>query len=140
MLPWLVGAAVVAGVGYMASGSSDDDDDYEECMYCSKRVYRDDMCRRHYREEQEEEKERLKRNNEQSNRRKVESEIQSFKQTSQRQIRNKYGVDISFDNHKVTIADDGNLAQLENTIKEFKTQNKDIEKLLKDLESEKNAI
>ena len=139
MLPWLVGAAVVAGVGYMASSSSDDDD-YEECMYCSRKVYRNDMCRKHYREEQEEEKERLKCNNEQSNRRKIESEIQSFKQTSQRQIRNKYGVDISFDNHKVTIADGGNLAEFENAIKELKTQNKDIEKLLKDLESEKNAI
>jgi len=135
-LPWLIGAAVVAGVGYMASG----DDEPEECMYCSRKVYRDGMCRRHYREEQEEERENLRRENERENRRQIESEILSFKQISQRQIRNKYGVNISFDNHKVTIVDGGNLAQLENAIKELKTQNKEMEKLIKDLQGEKDAL
>jgi len=138
MLPWLVGAAVVAGVSYMASG----DDEPEECIYCSKPVYRNDLCRRHYREEQREERESLIREQERDNKRQIESEISSFKQTSQRQIRNKYGVDISFSGKSVDISDtnNGQIAHLKSYITELESENIAIENLLNDIQSEKNAI
>jgi len=138
MLPWLVGAAVVAGVSYMASG----DDEPEECIYCSKPVYRNDMCRKHYRAEQREERESLIREQERDNKRQIESEISSFKQTSQRQIRNKYGVDISFSGKSVDISDtnNGKVANLKSYITELESENIAIENLLNDLQSEKNAI
>jgi len=139
MLPWLVGAAVVAGVGYLASR----DDEPEECMYCSREVYRDGMCRRHYREEQEkEEREAARRSQERDEKRRIESEIESFKITSKKQIENKYGTNISFSGKSVNIlgSENGKSGYLKEHISQLKSENSEIQNLVNDLQREKDAV
>lgn len=73
---------------------------------------------------------------------KVQSEIEIFKDSAKRQIGSKYNVDISFNGKSVNISDtnNGKISHLKNYISELETQNEEIEKLLKDLQSEKNAV
>jgi len=135
MLPWLVGAGFLY-VGYKLLSSDDnDDDDYEECIYCSRREYRDGLCRKHYME-------KLREREERSRKREIESEIQSFKENSKRQIKNKYGVDISYSNSDVIISNSkkGKIKDLEDHISKVRAENKNIENLIKDLQRAKNEI
>ena len=94
-LPWLIGGAIVAGIAYAAS-----EDD--ECKWCDGKVYKNGLCRSCYMEELEDERrsaqEEAQRALKREENRRIESEIESFKKTSRRQIKNKYGVEISFDN------------------------------------------
>lgn len=122
MLPWLIGAAVVAGVGYMASSSDssdDDDDDYE---------------RAERRREREREEER--------NRKNLKSEIDDFKNLSKRQIKDKYGIGISFTDAKVNLPDNGNskIAHFKEFSKELEKDNLEIQTLISDLQKDRNAI
>jgi len=72
----------------------------------------------------------------------IESEIESFKETSMRQIGNKYGVEISFSKADVNIASDSNgkIAHIKNNISKLETENIDIENLLSNLQRAKDAI
>ena len=148
MLPWLVGAAVVAGVGYLASGSdsSDDDDDYE----------REERRQRRQRREKEREPERNKQN--------IQSEINNFKNISKRQIKDKYGIIISFNDtasfnnffdiahamntihtpytDNINIENDANskITHLKNSIKEIESENSEILTLISDLKKARDAV
>ena len=151
MLPWLIGAAVVAGVGYMASGSDTndyDDDDYE-------------------REERREKRERKREKEREEDA--LKSEIDSFKKTAIKQILNKYQIQISFKSPTensshlssilnqqptmfynrteklqttVYIVDDNQsqITNLKNSILSLKTENNEIQNLINDLQKAKNAI
>jgi len=72
----------------------------------------------------------------------IESEIESFKETSRRQIDNKYGVEISFNNANVSIESnsDGELANFKNSITNLDNENRDIENLIDDLQRAKNEV
>ena len=128
MLPWLIGAAVVAGVGYMASSSDssdDDDDDYERAER------RRERARRREREREEE-----------RNRKNLKSEIDDFKNLSKRQIKDKYGIGISFTDAKVNLPDNGNskIAHFKEFSKELEKDNLEIQTLISDLQKDRNAI
>lgn len=72
--------------------------------------------------------------------RRIESEIKSFKETSKRQIDNKYGIAISFNKANVNIESnsDGKLAHFKDTITSLNDANKDIENLIADLQRAKS--
>ena len=95
-----------------------------------------------YEDDYEERREELQREEKRSRRREVESEIQSFKENSKRQIKNKYGVDISYSNSNVKISNSkkGNIKDLEDHISKVRAENKNIENLIKDLQRAKNEI
>ena len=72
----------------------------------------------------------------------IESEIQSFKENSEEQIKNKYGVEISFSKADINIVSNSNgkLAHLKNSITELADANKDMQHLIADLQRAKNEI
>ena len=138
-LPWLIGGAIVAGIAYAAS-----EDD--ECKWCDGKVYKNGLCRSCYMEELEDERrsaqEEAQRALKREESRRIESEIESFKKTSRRQIKNKYGVEISFSKANVNIVSDSNgkIAHIKNHISALETENRDMQNLITDLQRAKNEI
>ena len=103
-------------------------------------------CKWDWEERKEEKRQRkIDRRREQEEAReksKVQSELEAFEDSSKRQIGSKYNVDISFNGKNVTISDtnNGQIAHLKSHISELETENEEIEKLIKDLQSEKDAL
>jgi len=73
---------------------------------------------------------------------KIESELDAFKDSSKKQVGSKYNIEISFNGKSVTVSDtnNGQIAHLKSHIAELESENKEIEKLIKDLQGEKNAL
>lgn len=115
-LPWLIGAALVGVATAVASSSSS-----------SERSDNSDDLKR----EKEEKDKSLK----------IE-EIVSFKENSINKIKNKYKVNIYFENEELkVIKDDTNkIVVLKKHIKTLKSENENIRKVTKKLEDAKNAI
>lgn len=123
MLPWLIGAGAVAAAGYLLS---DDDGDKKARKKAKKRARkREESLARERRNEREI----------------IEAEIESFKEISEEQISNKYGIEISFINAKIDVNySDSNIEQLGKDISKSKTENKDMQNLITNLQEEKNEV
>ena len=107
------------------------------CSYDCKWEWDEERSRE--REEERKRKWERERSREQT---RIKSEIDSFKETSKRQIGNKYGVEITFNDKVVNITDNNNgkIAHLKNNILELKTENSEIKNFIDDLQKAKNAI
>ncbi len=126
-LPWLIGAAVVAGIGALASSSDD-----EECRKCSRREYKDGLCEKHY----------AKKRQKESNRATISADIYSFISKSKDMIERKYKQKIKFSGEKFEIiADDNSISQeIRNKINTLDDDNEEMKELIQQLEEAKNAV
>jgi len=72
----------------------------------------------------------------------IQSELETYKDNAKRQIGSKYNIDIFFNGKSITIVDtnNGQIAHLKDHISELETENNEIEKLIKNLQSEKDAV
>lgn len=134
MLPWLVGAAVVA-VG-AAVLSSDD-----ECKYCSDRVYKNGLCRYHYEEELEEirreKEEEARRREKERQKDSIRREIREFERISIENFKDKYGIILNINGKHITYSEEkGEIRKLQDRIEELREENLIIEKILEELKKE----
>ena len=119
---------------------SKNDEDAWDDQYCSYECYLDAE------DDKEEERERQQQQKvdreKDKNRRRIKSEIDNFKNISKRQINDKYGIRISFNDVKVNIPDDGNskIAHLKKSIKESEDENSEIQTLIGYLQKAKDAV
>jgi len=114
-LPWLIGAALIGVATAVASSSSTERSDNSDALK-----------RKKEREEKEEKNE----------------EIESFKEASTKMIKNKYKVDISFTGNKLEVQKDDTSKSkvLKKHLETLKSENKNMEILIKKLEDTKNVI
>jgi len=127
------------------------------CRECGASYYREDgynsnFCsfdckweydeRKRERRERKEEKRRAREERQNKDNNKIKSEIESFKETSRRQIGNKYGVEISFSKADVNIKSNSNgkLTHLKDAITQLDNENKNIENLIADFQRAKNEV
>lgn len=116
-----------------------EEDGWDE-NYCSYSCYSEVRDRRERRREQERQRERDKEK--ERNRRIMKSEIDDFKNLSKKQIKDKYGIGISFTDAKVNLPDNGNskIAHFKEFSKELEEDNLEIQTLISDLQKDRNAI
>jgi len=133
MLPWLVGAAVVAVGAAIVSSES-------ECKYCTDKVYKNGLCRYHYEEELEErrrEQEEEARRRERENKiDEIKRDIRRFEKTAIENIKNKHGIPIHINGKNITYQEKGEIQILKAKLKDLEEDNLIIEKTLKQLKKE----
>ena len=136
MFAWLVGETC------KECGASYYKEDGYNSKFCSYDCKWEHDERKREKKERKREKIRARERQQDEDNNRIKSEIESFQETSRRQIGNKYGVEIFFSKADVNIVSNSNgkLAHLKNSITELADANKDMQHLIADLQRAKNEI
>jgi len=127
MLPWLIGAAVVAGAAAIASSKS-------ECRWCSNEVYKNGLCYDCYMEELEErrreQEEEARRRERERKKESIRNEIREFEKRAIEDMKNRYGIELYFNSKDVSYKEDGEIKALKDKIKSLEEENLIIEETI----------